>query len=100
MLNNEKILKNYNTNHEDTLFKTTFKTSKKSIGKNTSAIIHELFQSDSEQDISLHSARTPITAFYNRNSCSKNNEDNGDADDEHETNTQNYQTNAEPGYVF
>ena len=31
-------------------------------------ILGELFDSDSEQNISLHSARTPITAFFNRSS--------------------------------
>ena len=31
-----------------------------------SDILGEFFDSDSEQDISLHSARTPITAFFNK----------------------------------
>ena len=111
MMNNEKIRREFNKNHQDNLFKSNKAHSKKNNDKNkkqtaekskhqttASAIRTELFDSDSEQDISLHSARTPITAFFNRNrTLDGNNDDDEDADDENEANPQNYQTNAEPG---
>ena len=112
MMNNEKIRREFNKNHQDDLFKSNkAHHSKKNNDKNkkqtaekskhqttASAIRTELFDSDSEQDISLHSARTPITAFFNRNrTLDGNNDDDEDADDENEANPQNYQTNAEPG---
>ena len=74
--NNDKILRALNANHQDDLFK----SNKKQTGKQTSKkfkessnqrvaakdILEELFDSDSENNISLNSARTPITAFFNR----------------------------------
>ena len=55
MMNNDKILREYNTNHQDNLFKKTNKqkTSEKSKQHQTtaSAIRTELFDSDSEQVI-------------------------------------------------
>ena len=120
MLNNEKILRAFNSNHQDTLFKPANKCSKKSlIGRSALAIESELFTSESEQgiltflilitfkyvlrdqnyikivsDISLVSAKTPITAYFNRNNTLNND---SDADDENEAIQQNYQTHAEPG---
>merc|ERR1719433_778823 len=102
MMNNDKILREYNTNHQDNLFKKTNKQKTSEKGKQhqttASAIRTELFDSDSEQDISLMSSRTPITAFFNRSRTLDDNND-ADADDENELNPQNYQkSNAEPGF--
>lgn len=61
-------MKAYNANHEDNLFKSSKKKApKKNETQKASDIIGELFDSDSEQNISLNSARTPITAFFKRN---------------------------------
>ena len=100
MMNNDKILREFNTNHQDNVFKKNNKQkAEKSKHQTTaSAIRTELFDSDSEQDISLMSSRTPITAFFNRNRTLDDNNDDEDADDENDANPENYQkTNAEPG---
>jgi len=70
--NTNQVLKEYNANHEDNLFKPNSTQNRKnqpSVSQPKAAdILGELFDSDSEQNISLHSARTPITAFFNRSS--------------------------------
>ena len=100
MMINEKILKSYNTNHEDDVFKKSKKSNRKSLpGKkaNASAIANELFETDSEKDISLHSARTPITAFFNNRNQTKDDFDKC-LDDENE---ENIPSNDNPaGYVL
>lgn len=65
------------------------------IGRSALAIESELFTSESERDISLVSAKTPITAYFNRNNTLNND---SDADDENGAIQQNYQTHAEPGF--
>ena len=61
MLNNEKILRAFNSNHQDTLFKPANKSSKKSLGHGALAIENELFTSESEQGI--FTFLIPITCF-------------------------------------
>ena len=88
MRKNEEIFKAYNENHEDDLFK-PFPSKRASQGLNlpndhqpkASDILGELFDSDSEQNISLHSAKTPITAFINRNRLNTEDDEDEDAQD-------------------
>ncbi len=65
----------FNAHHEDNLFKNPTSSSRKKAkqanGNKASDILNELFDSDSEQNISLMSARTPITAFFKRCDQSK-----------------------------
>ena len=76
MMNNDKILREYNTNHQDNLFKKTNKqkTSEKSKQHQTtaSAIRTELFDSDSEQVIIFSNFSPQITIsiskYNNKNS--------------------------------
>ena len=77
---NEEILKAHNDNHEDNLFKS--KKATKTTGKakskpqRASDILDDLFKdSDSEQNISLHSAKTPILAFIDRSRSANPEED-------------------------
>ena len=80
---NEEILKAHNNDHQDDLFKakkttkkTTKKTAKKDTGKRASDILAEIFHdSDSEQNLSLHSAKTPILAFIDRSKTVQPEED-------------------------
>ena len=80
---NEEILKAHNADHEDDLFKSaTKKTTKKAVkkvdkaGKRASDILAEIFHdSDSEQNLSLHSAKTPILAFIDRSKSAQPEED-------------------------
>ena len=77
---NEEILKAHNDNHEDDLFKS--KKAPKTTGKaksktqRASDILDDLFKdSDSEQNISLLSAKTPILAFIDRSRSANPEED-------------------------
>lgn len=110
MQNNDKILKAHNVNHEDNLFKTSTatgavvkKSSKKAEGNERKAadILGDLFDSDSEQNISLHSARTPITAYFDRNrskTIENEDEENQENQEEGATGDENYTTTEEePG---
>ena len=80
---NAEILKAHNDNHEDDLFKNKKATKSTSKAKpkpqRASDILNDLFNdSDSEQNISLHSAKTPILAFIDRSRSANQDEDSDD----------------------
>jgi len=66
---NAEALKEYNEDHEDDIFGEPLPTmSKPSLMKpSTKTLLAEDSDSDSEQDISLHSARTPVTSYFGKN---------------------------------
>ena len=75
---NTKILREFNRDHMDDIFDTGVVTSAKprssrgrpkarnSSSKKADNIIDDLFNSDSENDISIHSSRTPIGNYLSR----------------------------------
>jgi len=66
---NAEALKEYNEDHEDDIFDAPVPSvSKPSLLKpSTKTLLTEDSDSDSEQDISLHSARTPMTSYFGKN---------------------------------
>jgi len=66
---NAEALKEYNEDHEDDIFGEPLQTmSKPSLMKpSTKTLLAEDSDSDSEHDISLHSARTPVTSYFGKN---------------------------------
>jgi len=66
---NAEALKEYNEDHEDDIFGEPLPTmSKPSLIKpSTKTLLAEDSDSDSEHDISLHSARTPVTSYFGKN---------------------------------
>eukprot|EP00090_Calanus_glacialis_P004741 TRINITY_DN13564_c0_g1_i2.p1 TRINITY_DN13564_c0_g1~~TRINITY_DN13564_c0_g1_i2.p1 ORF type:complete len:686 (-),score=226.94 TRINITY_DN13564_c0_g1_i2:189-2246(-) len=63
---NAEALKEYNENHEDDIFGQPLSTiSKPTLLKaSTKSLLNQDSDSDSEQDISVHSARTPMTSYF------------------------------------
>merc|ERR1719470_261254 len=66
---NAEALKEYNENHEDDIFGQPLTTiSKPTLLKaSTKSLLNQDSDSDSEQDISVHSARTPMTSYFGKN---------------------------------
>jgi len=66
---NAEALKEYNEDHEDDIFDAPAPSiSKPSLLKpSTKTLLAEDSDSDSEQDISLYSARTPMTSYFGKN---------------------------------
>ena len=109
--NNEQILKALDANHQDNLFKPNLNSKKGATSKSkkdkdeiisqqpprASDILGELFDSDSEQNISLHSSRTPITAFLNRMKSQNDDEEVSEKDDQKE-NQEIGRDNGEPAF--
>jgi len=62
---NAEALKEYNENHEDDIFGGSSKpASKSTLIKSSTTLLSQDSDSDSEQDISVHSARTPMTSYF------------------------------------
>jgi len=66
---NAEALKEYNEDHEDDIFNEPLPSNSKSslLKPSTKTLLTEDSDSDSEQDISLHSARTPMTTYFGKN---------------------------------
>merc|ERR1712079_495704 len=64
-LQNAEAMKEYNENHEDDIFgeQPSSKSSKISLKASKTTLLNDP-DSDSDQDISVHSARTPVTAYF------------------------------------
>ena len=64
-LQNAEAMKEYNENHEDDIFgeQPSSKSSKISLKASKTTLLNDP-DSDSDQDISVHSARTPVTGWY------------------------------------
>jgi len=70
-IQNSEALKEFNENHEDDVF--DIPTQKSSVLGNLkvstkSTLLNQDPDSDSDQDISVHSARTPVTAYFGKSS--------------------------------
>ena len=60
-IQNVEALKEFNENHEDDMFGEPVTTSKSSLKFSKSTLLSQDPDSDSDNDISVHSARTPVT---------------------------------------
>jgi len=67
---NAEALKEYNENHEDDIFgePITSRSKPALLKPSTKTLLSQDSDSESEQDISLHSARTPMTSYFGKNS--------------------------------
>jgi len=65
-IQNVDALDEYNENHEDDVFNEPPKKANKITSKATLLSLDD--DSDSDQDISVHSARTPVTAYFSKSS--------------------------------
>eukprot|EP00092_Neocalanus_flemingeri_P036853 GFUD01040114.1.p1 GENE.GFUD01040114.1~~GFUD01040114.1.p1 ORF type:complete len:1103 (-),score=286.31 GFUD01040114.1:106-3414(-) len=74
---NVDALKEFNENHEDDIFDEPNKSKSKStlLKPSTKTLLSQESDSDSEQDISVHSARTPMTAYFGKSGLRTMNQD-------------------------
>jgi len=69
---NAEALKEYNENHEDDIFGGPIQSKSKPtlLKPSTKTLLSQDSDSDSEQDISVHSARTPMTCYFGKSGLS------------------------------